>query len=242
MITKTLAAAVAFLSLSLNVHALNLGKAQVDSKLGELLDLSMQIGSIDEHQFSTLQISLAPREMFSEAGMHYPDNNSIHIELGAYTNGQAILRVRTTDAVNQPFLQLLMEIAWSGGKLVRVINVLIDPADYPAEQALSPAPLEPGPKPVDPVAAAVTEAATESTSLFLYWPCRSLTLPDNSYPSLLPVKKSHVTTVLSPSEPYWMLAFPVMTKLCCPKVRLPRTGLRHCTHPALPVARSGQGD
>ena len=163
MINRSLTVAVAFASLSLNVHALKLENVRVDSYLGESLDLSMVIRSIDSNQYSTMQISLAPRDIFAGAGLQYPDNShDMHIELGAYDNGEAILRLRTGDAINEPYLQLILQFAWSGGKMMRALNVLVDPADYPIGPAISSGTLKLESKTDVPVVASAAKPQTGS--------------------------------------------------------------------------------
>ena len=138
-----LAGAIALSLLSPTVYALSVGNMQVDSHLGEPLDISIDINSIDQDEFSTLDISLASREMFREAGIEYPGNaRKLHLELGPYENGQATISVKTAGAVSDPFVHLLLKISWSGGNMLREYTALIDPADYnvePIVQAAAPA-------------------------------------------------------------------------------------------------------
>lgn len=138
-----LTGAIALSLLSPNVYALSVGNMKVDSHLGEPLDISIDINSIGEDEFSTLDISLASRDLFREAGIEYPRNaKEINLELGPYNNGRATLLVNTAGAVSDPFLHLLFKISWSGGNILREYTALIDPADYqlePIVQAAAPA-------------------------------------------------------------------------------------------------------
>ena len=63
----TLAGAIAFSLLSLNIQALSVGSMQINSYLGEPLNISIDLNSIDENEFSTLEVSLASRKMFKVA-------------------------------------------------------------------------------------------------------------------------------------------------------------------------------
>ncbi|MCP4047358.1 MAG: hypothetical protein GY732_15380, partial [Gammaproteobacteria bacterium] len=116
---------------------------KVDSHLGEPLNISIDISSINEDEYSTLDVSLASAEMFREAGIEYPDNaRRMYLELGPYDNGLATIEVKTAESVSQPFVHLLLNISWSGGNILREYTALIDPADYQVEpivQAAAPA-------------------------------------------------------------------------------------------------------
>ncbi len=137
-----IAGAIALLLLSPNVYALSVGSMEVDSHLGEPLDISIEIDSIDEDEFSTLEVSLASRDMFREAGIEFPHvARELHLELGPYDNGRVTISIKTAGAISQPFLHLLINISWSGGNILREYTALIDPSDYtiePIAQAAAP--------------------------------------------------------------------------------------------------------
>lgn len=138
----TLAGAVALSLLSLNVHALSVGNMQVSSHLGEPLNISIDLNSIDENEYSTLEVKLASREMFTQAGIEYPRNvGALQVALGEYEDGKAQISVKTSSSVSDPFVHLLLSIKWSGGNILREYTALLDPVDYQAEplaQATSP--------------------------------------------------------------------------------------------------------
>ncbi len=137
-----IAGAVALSLLSPNAYALSVGSMEIDSHLGEPLDISINIESIDQDEFSTLEVSLASREMFREAGIEYPrDARKLKLELGPYDNGRVTISVKTAGAISDPFLHLLISINWSGGNILREYTALIDPTDYaiePIAQATAP--------------------------------------------------------------------------------------------------------
>src|SRR4029077_5907312 len=74
------------------------------------------------------------------------------------------LRVTTSQAVSEPFLDILIELSWSSGRLLREYTFLLDPPEYRSrQQALAAAPLPPmGEK---PAAAAVRQKPVESAPL-----------------------------------------------------------------------------
>ena len=137
-----IAGAVALSMLSANAYTLSVGSMEIDSHLGEPLDISIAIDSIDQDEFSTLEVSLASREMFREAGIEYPrDAQKLQLELGPYDNGRVTISVKTAGAISDPFLHLLISVSWSGGNILREYTALIDPSDYkiePIVQAAAP--------------------------------------------------------------------------------------------------------
>jgi pilus assembly protein FimV len=45
-------------------------------------------------------------------------------------DGRALIRLTTTQPVNEPFLGLLVELQWATGRLIREYTVLLSPPEY----------------------------------------------------------------------------------------------------------------
>ena len=138
-----LTGAIALSLLSLNVHALSVGKMNIESYLGEPLDISIDVNSVSKSELSTLEVSLASRQLFTQAGIQYPSNaDSISVELDSSKANKAKILVKSRNSITDPFVHLLLRISWSGGNMLREYTALIDPADYKTQaiaQATSPA-------------------------------------------------------------------------------------------------------
>ena len=129
-----LTGAIALTLLSLNVHALSVGKMNIESYLGEPLDISIDVNSVSKSELSTLDVSLASPALFTQAGIQYPDNaKNIHVDLDTSNEDNAKILVTSTNSVSDPFVHLLLKISWSGGNMLREYTALIDPSDYKAQ-------------------------------------------------------------------------------------------------------------
>jgi pilus assembly protein FimV len=53
-------------------------------------------------------------------------------------NGGAVLKVTTPTSVSEPYLDLLVEINWASGRVVRAYTFLLDPPGMPAAPAIEP--------------------------------------------------------------------------------------------------------
>src|SRR6202008_3146632 len=67
---------------------------------------------------------------------------------------QRILRLTTQQPVNDPFVELLVELQWASGRLGREYTFLLDPPEYKSRglapaQKPKPVPAEPKPAPVE---------------------------------------------------------------------------------------------
>ncbi len=114
-----------------NVYALSVGEMTVNSNLGEPLALSIDVSTDSKSELDSLKVRLAPRAAFEQSGVPYPvDADAIEFSVDATSGKSAILNVSTPNAVDTPYVHLLMQVSWSGGKVLREYVALIDPAGY----------------------------------------------------------------------------------------------------------------
>lgn len=147
-------------------HALALGKLKVLSALNEPLNAEIEFTSVTEKELKGLVASLASRADFDEAGVDRLEFLSqIKFMVAKRTDGRYYLQLRTDQQIDEPFLHLLLQIDWPGGKLVREYTALIDP---PYKVAGKAAPVETpiieAPKPAAPVPVPTPETQTTAPS------------------------------------------------------------------------------
>ncbi|MGH8689510.1 MAG: type IV pilus assembly protein FimV, partial [Burkholderiales bacterium] len=145
----------------LGAHAAGLGKLTVLSPLGQPLNAEIEIVALRPGEEDTLVARVAPQEAFTAAGIepsHVLSGMRFAVER---RGGQRILRLTTLSAVNEPFVEVLVELQWATGRLVREYTFLLDPPEYKAPQPIAAAPPAPAappkpaaveePKPVAPL-------------------------------------------------------------------------------------------
>ncbi|MCX7230089.1 MAG: pilus assembly protein FimV [Burkholderiales bacterium] len=134
MIPRTLASAVvlALASLSANVDAAGLGRLNVQSGLGQPLRAEVEVTSLTREEGQTLSAKLAPPEAFRQAGLEY--NAALAALRFAIEprGGRTFVRITSTQPLNEPFVDLLVELNWATGKFVREYTFLLDPAELRA--------------------------------------------------------------------------------------------------------------
>ena len=153
-------AAALCLAAPLAAHAAGLGKLTVLSSLGQSLNAEIEIVALQPGEGDGLTARLGSPEAFKQAGIEFNvalNSMSFAIER---RGGRSFLRLRTSQPVNEPFLELLVELQWSTGRLVREYTFLLDPAEYKGSSALAAAPA-----PAAPAAPAEASAASETEKL-----------------------------------------------------------------------------
>ena len=111
----------------INASSAALGDASVRSALGQRLEAEVDIAALTSVEAESVSVKLAPPDLWASAG----------IELGALQRslrlsvekkeGRHLVRIASDIAVNEPFMQLLIELSASGVRTIRQYVLLIDP-------------------------------------------------------------------------------------------------------------------
>jgi len=146
-------------------HALALGKLKVHSALNEPLNAEIAFTTITDKELKGLNVSLASRADFDAAGVdRLPFLSQIKFTIQKKPDGQYYLQLRTEQPVDEPYLHLLMQVDWPGGRLVREYTALIDPPYQIAGKAAPvEAPTVTAPAPTPEVQVPAPSAAPETT-------------------------------------------------------------------------------
>lgn len=182
-VTGMLVAVAAVLVVPLISYSAGLGKLTVRSALGQPLDAEIEVVSLRPGEDDSFQVRLATREAFREAGIDFsPALESARFAVER-RDGRPVIRLTTTQPMNDPFLSVLVEMQWPTGRLARQYTFLVDPIEYKTSAlvaaptsatapASAPAPAQPvaavpaaTPAPAQPVAAAPAAAAAPSQSV-----------------------------------------------------------------------------
>ncbi len=147
------------LVMALGVEAAGLGKLSVYSALGQPLRAEIELLSVQKDELAAISAKLASSEAFRQARIDRAEAlNALRFSIDQRANGQPILKITSSAPVNDPFLDMLIEVNWSAGRLIREYTILLDP---PAD--LRPAP---EPRPVQPpVAAPAAKPAAADAAL-----------------------------------------------------------------------------
>ncbi|MBI5109951.1 MAG: pilus assembly protein [Rhodocyclales bacterium] len=161
-----LAAALAVLPLATN--AAGLGKINVLSALGQPLRAELEVTANRDEALS-LVARVASVEAFRQAGIEYSPaliNLRFSKEIKE-RGGRRFIELTTDRPLNEPFIDMLVELNWASGRLVREYTFLLDPPDLLVKAPPVPAPVAPPVADVKPAAKpaaadTLTRAVTES--------------------------------------------------------------------------------
>lgn len=132
---KLIVAMALLLATSGSAFALGLGQIKVKSALNQPLVAEIPVISATAAELRGLKVSLASSEDFQRAGISRARLETalkFKVEKRA---GSTVIVVTSEEPVSDPALDLLLELNWSSGKLLREYSVLLDPPGMPAAHA-----------------------------------------------------------------------------------------------------------
>ncbi len=121
------------------VFALGLGEIHLHSALNQPLSAEVELLGATADELRSLNAGMASRETFARYGIEPSRlHSSLRFTVGRDGTGRDVLKITSTEAINDPFLTLLVEVSWARGRLLREYTMLLDPPVYmPGEQGSS---------------------------------------------------------------------------------------------------------
>jgi pilus assembly protein FimV len=135
-------------ALPMSALALGLGRLSLDSGLGQPLSARVELTAAQKDELDSLLAKVADLSVYRDNNVQYPAALSrARVTIEQSPNNPPYLKITTTQAVNEPYLDLIVEVNWATGRVVRNYTFLLDPPGVAVAQA------------VEPVVPARTEAA-----------------------------------------------------------------------------------
>lgn len=126
--SAALAVAVLAGGWSLSAQALVLGQIQVNSYIGEQLRAEVPVTQLSADEMASLTVRLADPNDFSGRGLVYNSAiSSIRVVFEPTGNSTAVIRLTSARPIQDPFMDVLMDISWRTGSMQRSYTMLVDP-------------------------------------------------------------------------------------------------------------------
>ena len=134
-------------------YAAGLGRINVTSGLGQPLRAEIDLTSVSRDEAGSLAARLGSPAAYRDAGRDFNASlMNVRMAVERRADGQYFVRLTSNTPVNDPIVDLLVELTWANGRLLREYTFLLDPVDMRPAQPPAPPPAAPEPKPAPPVA------------------------------------------------------------------------------------------
>ena len=107
--------------------AAGLGRINVLSRMGQPFVAEIELVNVNKDDLATLNASLAPSAAYQAANINFDQAlNSLRLTVQRRANGSAYIRATSWRPVNEPYLDLMVDVSWNGGKFRRQYAALLD--------------------------------------------------------------------------------------------------------------------
>jgi pilus assembly protein FimV len=140
--------------------AAGLGRISVQSALGQPLRAEVELTAVSAEEAASLAVKLASAAAFQQANLDFnPALAGVRVALDRRGEGRYVVRITSQTAVSEPYLDLLLELTSSTGRVLREYTILLDPpALRTAQEVVAPS----AARPAAPAAATAAAAAPAS--------------------------------------------------------------------------------
>ena len=111
-----------------SANAVSLGKIRVQSALGQNLSAEIDVADLSDDEAKAVSPTLASPAAFAGMGLEYNAAlNGMQVSMLLRPNGSRYLKLVSNRPLNEPFVDLAIELSWGSGRLVRPYRLLLDP-------------------------------------------------------------------------------------------------------------------
>jgi pilus assembly protein FimV len=131
---KRISVALCMALVPISVFAAGLGKLNVMSGLGEPLKADIELISVTPEELSSITAAIASDEAYATQGIEKTASlNTVKVEISKNASGAPILKLKSAQPISDPFLDMLIQVDWASGRLLREYTILLDPPGYQGE-------------------------------------------------------------------------------------------------------------
>src|SRR5437763_3303992 len=118
--------------------ALGLGRLTVDSALGQPLSARIELTSASRDELESLSAKIADPTLYRQNNLTYQGvlaRTRVAVDMAG---GNPVLKISSSSPVTEPFLDLMVELNWASGRVVREYTFLLDPPGVAAPSVAEP--------------------------------------------------------------------------------------------------------
>jgi len=122
-------------------YPVGLGAININSNLNQPLKANIRLLSLRNVEPDEIQAVLASPEQFKRVNIdNSPVLGLLTIDIAKDPRGRPMIRIFSKEPISEPYLQVLLDVKWPNGQMLRAYNVLLDPIDYVVAASTTPAP------------------------------------------------------------------------------------------------------
>jgi pilus assembly protein FimV len=125
-----------------DAFGLELGELRIESALDQPFVGEVDLFDVGADELSTLKVALASADDFAKSGIErYDFLTRLAFRPQMSRRGNPVLRITSREPIREPYMDVLLEVVWPAGRLLKGYTVLLDPPEtFERRAAETPAP------------------------------------------------------------------------------------------------------
>lgn len=116
---------------SISIYAIGLGDMKVISHLDQPFQAQIKLIDVGNTPLSGIKANIASVEDYQRMGLDRLNAvGTLNFVVEKDARGEPILRVFSSERISEPFMQVLVDLAWAEGQVYHSYTVLLDPPNY----------------------------------------------------------------------------------------------------------------
>ncbi len=116
---------------SCELFSMGLGDISVRSYLDQPFHADIELIDVGHTPLNEIKVTLASAEDFVRVGLERAFAlNLLSFQVKKDKHGKPIVDITSSERISEPYMQMLVDLAWAGGQVYRSYNILLDPPNY----------------------------------------------------------------------------------------------------------------
>ncbi|MCC5792856.1 MAG: hypothetical protein JJT82_09670 [Legionellaceae bacterium] len=134
-------------SWSMSVFSLSMGELQIDSYLNQPFRGEIVLGDLADIPPEGIKVRLASYDDFERMGFEYQEVLTVfQFKIKKNNKGKTVIAIHSDERISEPYIELVMDVAWADGQLYRAYTILLDPPHYTLARKTQPHTVLPAPQ------------------------------------------------------------------------------------------------
>lgn len=121
------AALFLILLIQLPAYATGFGDIQIQSRLGEPLDLRLQVFGVDDVSDDNLRFTIADKSIYKAMGVEFNfSHNTLKMKIERNVDNQVSVRIRSPKPIHEPFINFIVQLKSPKGIHIKEVTTLLE--------------------------------------------------------------------------------------------------------------------
>lgn len=119
------------LTLPMSLYGMGLGEMKVESNLDQPFKAEVELIDVGNTPLTGIKVGIADPDNFEHVGIERAAVLSLlDFKIAKNEHGKVVINIQSKERMTEPYMQMVIDLAWSTGQIYKVYTILLDPPGY----------------------------------------------------------------------------------------------------------------